>query len=442
VAPVTDTGGRSKGQWVGVGIILAVAWLFLVIGVFGVYLHRSLYNEGVFTKRVTAVLAEPDVQTAVAKQVANQVVQAVPDAVIARPLIESAAQVVVAEPAFQTILVTALRGFHAVLLDPRTEQIVLRIEGAPELIQKTLEPFDPKIAAQLSGVASTELAALPDPGPALRLVQIGAELGPFAWVAIVLGLLLGAGAVLISPDRRRGGITALLVLAVVGLTIVFLLGLMRVGLAAGTAGNPVLSIGLGGVFEGLFGDLRRTGYIVAAVGIVAAVVLWSLRRTLPYALEAGERARELGAASAALAAEKAASASAAAHSAVGSAAEHARDLPGGETATTAAAVTGTAVAEEIAVVERAVEAQDLMLALKQGVRRLIVPAASTQGRLLQGAIVLVLGIAVLFAWSTVVDVLVIALGLALIALALNRVLLIVFEHRARREAERTIESGS
>lgn len=439
---MTEANGRSTGHWVGVGIILAVAWLFLVIGVFGVYLHRSVYNEGVFTKRVAAVLDEPAVQAAVATQISNEVVKAVPDAVIARPLIQSAAQAVVAEPAFQTILVTALRGFHAVLLDPRTEQIVLRIEGAPQLIQTTLQPFDPELAEQLSGAVSTELAALPDPGPTLRLVQIGSELGPVAWVALILGLVIGAGGVLIAPDRRRGAIAALLALAIVGLTVVFLLGLMRVGLAAGTAGNPVLSEGLGGVFDGLFGDLRRTGYIVAAIGIVAAVVLWSLRRTLPYALEAGERARELGAASASVAAEKAASASAAARSAVDSAAGHARDIPGEQAATAAATSAGTAVAEKTAAVEHAFEAQDLMLAVKHGVRKLVMPASSTKGLLLQGAIALVIAIGVLFAWSTVVDVLVIALGLALIALALNRILLVVFEHRGRREAEQAIESGS
>jgi hypothetical protein len=112
------------------------------------------------------------------------------------------------------------------------------------------------------------------------------------------------------------------------------------------------------------------------------------------------------------------------------------------TAAAPAVPAGVAVAERQAPAARTLEAQDLMLAVKVGVQRLVVPAASAQGRLLQGAVALVIAIAVLFAWATVVDVLVIALGLGLIALALNRVLIVVFAHRERRESEKTIESGS
>ena len=98
----------SKGAWAGVVVILIVAWLFLLLGVLGIYLHRTLYNQEVFTSRMTSVLEQPTTQTALATALTDVVIQQVPKAVIARPIIQSAAQTVVAEPAFTKIIVAAL----------------------------------------------------------------------------------------------------------------------------------------------------------------------------------------------------------------------------------------------------------------------------------------------------------------------------------------------
>ncbi len=87
-----------------------------------------------------------------------------------------------------------------------------------------------------------------------------------------------------------------------------------------------------------------------------------------------------------------------------------------------------------------------MLAVRGGVMRLLVPAESNSGRLLQGGVALVIGLAILFAWSTVISVLIFALGLGLLALALNRVLIVIFAYRANRALESanqlTVGAGS
>ena len=90
-----------RAAWIGVGVILLLGWLLLVLGVVGVYMHRTLYDEGVFAKRVTAVVEQPGVQTAVATALSDAVIKEVPKAVISRPVIQSAAQDDVAQPAFK-----------------------------------------------------------------------------------------------------------------------------------------------------------------------------------------------------------------------------------------------------------------------------------------------------------------------------------------------------
>ncbi len=397
---------RSRGHWVGVGAILVIAWLFVVIGVIGIYMHRSLYNEQAFSKRVTAVLAEPGVQAAVATELTNEIVKAVPKAIIARPIIQSAAETVVAEPAFTEIVSAALVKFHAILLDPETASIVFRIEGAPQLLQERIAPFDEQLAVAVGSAASAQLAKLPNPGPAFRAIQLGADLGPVAWIVAFLGLGLMALAAVIAPRRRSGAISALVTLALAGLGVVLILGFVRIGLNAATADNQVMNEAAAGIFAGLFGTLRTIGWVIAAIGVIGAVVVWSLRWTMPVAAGA---AGQVGGAAAGAAGQ------------LGSAA--------GDAAGALTAGAGSAVAT---MGERKVAADDLMIAARNGVRRLFVPAASTQGKLLQGLVALVIAVLVLFAWSVVVDVLIIAIALGLFALALNRVLLVVFEHRQSR----------
>ena len=400
----------SNGRWLGVGAILCVGWLLFVLGVMGVYMHRSLYNEAVFSKRVAAVLDQPGVQRAVATQLTDVVIKQVPDAVIARPLIQSVVELVVAEPAFQKLVLVSLGKFHSILLNPETANIVFTIEGAPQLIEQTLRPFDQKLAVSIGNATSAQLARIPNPGPAFRLIQLGSNLGPAAWVVGLLGLGLMAIAALTAPSRRRGAITALVVLALAGLGIVFILGLVRIGLGAATVNDPVLSDAAAGIFEGLFGDLRRIGYVIAAIGVVAAAVFWSLRFTLPVAASAGARALE--------------GASEAGHAAMGAAGNALADA--GSTAAERAQSTSRVLRQ------RELQAQDLTVAALGGVRRLLVPAKSKQGLILQGVVALGISAAVLFAWATVVDVVVLALGLGLAALALNRILIVLVAWRGQR----------
>ena len=384
---MSDPRPRSGGHWAAVIVLLVVAWLFVLLGAVGVYLHRTIYDEQVFSKRVTAVLQEPGVQAAVATELTDAIVKEVPKAVVARPLIQSAAQTVVAEPAFTKIVTVALVKFHDLLLDPRTAKVVFTIEGAPQLIQSTIAPYDEQLAVAVGNAATAELAKLPDPGPAFRLLQLGAELGPVAWVVLVLGLGLGVLAALIAPSRRRGAIAASIALVAVGLGVALILGAVRVGLGSATAADPILNEAATGVFNGLFGDLRHIARITAIVGAIAAVLIWSLRWTAPIAVGA---------------------------------AGHARDAAGG-----AAHAAG----------DRRIEVADVTAILRRGADRALTPAATTWGRILQGVGALALALLVLFQWHLVVDVIVLAIAIALIALALNRLLYVLLERRAERVAD-------
>ena len=435
VPPMTDRPKASRWRKTGIVALLFVGWLLVTLGVVGVYLQRSLYNSDAFASRVSAVISEPDVQNAVATQLTTAIVERVPKAAIARPLIQSAAMTIVTEPAFKNILTQALVRFQKVLVDPNTASLVFKVEGAPQMIQEALSGIDPQLAAAVSEAAATELAKIPNPGPAFRLIQLGAQVGPIAWGVILLGLILGGVASFVSPNRRRGLITSLVVLAAAGLGLVLILALARIGLVTATASQPVLSEALGGAFQGLFGELRRVAYWIGAIGLVASVIVWSLRFTLPVASSAAARARESASGALDVASDK-----------VGGALSSTSDSATGALTAGSAAATATTGSAVEAAGHRSVEAQDLMVVIRSGFHRLLVPAATNQGRLIQGSIALVIGLLILFAWSIVIDVIVFALGLGLLALALNRILLVIFSHRAQRalaaEQQTAVGAGS
>lgn len=382
MAAVEETKKGSKGAWAGVVVILIVAWLFLLLGVLGIYLHRTLYNEQVFTKRMTSVLEQPSTQTAIATELTDVVIKEVPKAVIARPIIQSAAATIVAEPAFTKIIVAALSELHAALLNPETANLVFKVEGAPQLLEQAIAPYDAEIAKQVGAAADAQLAKLPNLGPAFRLIQLGADLGPVSYVIVLLGLVLLVVAALIAPARRKGVISGCITFGVTGITLAIVLNLVNWGLDSVTANDLVLNEAAQGIFTGLFGDLLQIARVIAIVGVIAAVIVWSLRWTAPLATSAADKALDSGVANAA----------------------------GG----------------------RKLEVMDVVGVAKAWGSKAITPAESTWGKVLQFAALLVVALLVLFKWNLIVDLFILVVAVLLLALAANRLMILIL---GRREAK-------
>ena len=389
MSAVEESRKGSKGAWAGVVVILIVAWLFLLLGVLGIYLHRTLYNQQVFTERMTSVIEQPATQTAIATEVTDVVIKEVPKAVIARPIIQSAAETIVAEPAFTTIIVAALGKLHQALLDPETANLVFKVEGLPQLLQQTIEPYDAEIAAKVGAAADTELAKIPNLGPAFRMIQLGADLGPVSYIVVLLGLILLAVAALIAPVRRKGVIAGCLTFGIMGITLAIVLNLVDWGLGTATANDFVLNQAAQGIFDGLFADLIHISHVIAIVGVIAAVLVWSLRWTAPLAAGAADKALDSNAAAAA----------------------------GG----------------------RKLEVMDVLGVAKEWGSKAITPAESAWGKVLQLVAILVIAFLILFKWNLIVDLFILVVAVLLLALAANRLMILIL---GRREAKATAAAPS
>ena len=387
MAAVEETKKGSKGAWAGVVVILIIAWLFLLLGVLGIYLHRTLYNQEVFTKRITSVLEQPATQTALATELTDVVIKEVPKAVIARPIIQSAAETIVAEPAFTKIIVAAVGKFHQALLNPDTASLVFKVEGAPQLLEQTIAPYNAEIAAKVGAAADTQLASIPNLGPAFRLIQLGADLGPVSYIIVILGLILLAVAALIAPVRRKGVIAGCLVFGITGITLAIVLNLVDWSLGSATANDFVLNQAAQGIFDGLFSDLIHIAHVIAIVGVIAAVLVWSMRWTAPLAASAADKALDSDAAAAA----------------------------GG----------------------RKLEVMDVLGVAKAWGSKAMTPAESGWGKILQLVALLVVAYLLLFQLSIILDLVVLVIAVLLLALAANRLMILILGRRAKHD-----ESGA
>jgi hypothetical protein len=189
-------------------------------------------------------------------------------------------------------------------------------------------------------------------------------------------------AALIAPARRKGVISGCITFGVTGITLAIVLNLVNWGLDSVTANDLVLNEAAQGIFTGLFGDLLQIARVIAIVGVIAAVIVWSLRWTAPLAASAADKALDSDAAAAA----------------------------GG----------------------RKLEVMDVVGVAKAWGSKAITPAESTWGKVLQFAALLVVALLVLFKWNLIVDLFILVVAVLLLALAANRLMILIL---GRREAK-------
>ena len=254
-------------------------------------------------------------------------------------------------------------------------------------MRATIAPYNAEIAAKVGAAADAKLAEIPNLGPAFRVIQLGADLGPVSYIVVLLGLILLAVAALIAPVRRKGVIAGCLTFGITGITLAIVLNLVNWGLDTATANDFVLNQAAQGIFDGLFSDLLHISHVIAIVGVVVAVIVWSLRWTAPLAASAADKALDSDAAAAA----------------------------GG----------------------RKLEVMDVLAVAKAWGTKAISPADSTWGKVLQFVALLVVALLILFKWNLIVDLFILVIAVLLLALAANRLMILILSRRSGQD-----ESGA
>jgi hypothetical protein len=255
------------------GIIFVVG---IVGGVISIYASRTLFNEEMFSARVSDSLAEPHIARVVANQVTDQIVAMRRDLTPYRPVLLSVVERVITSPPFRAMVKLAAKKLHPALIT-HGESLTLAVQDLGLIVRNALSLY-PQIADKVPAQAQIALGAgetQPLGKNLLRVLQVGHRMQRRALVWPSLGILMGILGLVLS--RRKD---AYLLRVGLGLTIVALLvaAVARFGgyIVAGLTRSPVLSDLITGSWLVFLAPLALRMLVLAALGIVLVAAVTSL----------------------------------------------------------------------------------------------------------------------------------------------------------------------
>jgi hypothetical protein len=200
---VTSASGLRVRR-VGSLVLVVAATVALVGAVLTGYASRALFDSDQLSNRATSALEDAAVREAIATKVTDDVVIAAErDLIGLRPLIQGIAGQVVGSGAFRSLFHRAVRDLHRAVFDRDQNTALLTIADVGAVIKEALERVQPRAAERIPAAADARIVREDPPQVVVDLARAADRVRAAAvWLA-VLAALLAAGALVVSPDRRR-----------------------------------------------------------------------------------------------------------------------------------------------------------------------------------------------------------------------------------------------
>ena len=238
-------GKLSRGRRIGVWALVILASIIGVVSILTTFVNRQLLDNGSWNKASAKVIQDPQVRSAVATQLVNQLYNNVDvSAQLETRLPKNLQQL--AAPAAGALREPATKAVEYLLAQPRFQQLF--VDASTVAHQKLVNVLENKTGAGIdtgNGEVTLDVSQL--------LTQLGLELG--VPQSALDNLPANAGVITIMSSDQLGyaqqGIRAVKVLSVWLLVLVFLLYGLAVYLARGERRKTLLHVGWGVVVVGL-----------------------------------------------------------------------------------------------------------------------------------------------------------------------------------------------
>jgi hypothetical protein len=245
--------------------------------VFG-YASTALFDSDSFADRATAALDDEAVQSEVGVLVTdNLVLKASADLVAVRPLIESVVSGIVGGGAFQGLFRKAVDDVHRAAFKRDQDSATLTLGDIGEVVRGAIQAFRPQLAQQIKAKAGVDIASIKPPAWVAKLAQVADAVGILWLILLAVGVILAAGAMWLSPDRRRTVLQLGVAIAIAGVAGAVALGVGRALVLRGIDESGVRDA-IDAVWGIFLDDLRTALYLLAACGAVIAAAASSLVR--------------------------------------------------------------------------------------------------------------------------------------------------------------------
>lgn len=241
----------------------------MLVGLVSGVINRQVLDANRFADHVDAIRADPEVARQVGDLLTDQLLEAEPDLVIFRPLIEAASATLVASSTLDPVVRTTVAPLHRALTTGDDDQIVLRVADVGALLVAAINSLSPELRATIPADLDVQLSRIGGHELPTDLIGVTHLVGILSWLLPALGLVLLAGAgVMRARDARQIGRSVgqgLLVTAGV-LAALLVLGAW---LARSVYGSGVTRT----VLAVAWGELDESFWLAAAVAAAAGLLL-------------------------------------------------------------------------------------------------------------------------------------------------------------------------
>ncbi|MBM3660977.1 MAG: hypothetical protein FJW95_15950, partial [Actinobacteria bacterium] len=139
-----------RARRIGAAVFAVLTAILLFLSSLGIWADRHLLDSPRFTRSANGVLDDPDVQSALAVAITDQISQAAgTDLRVVQPFISSIVTGVVQSSQFQSVFDAAVLRAHEAVVGGGARDAVLNLTDVVDRVRATIEPIAPDIADKI-----------------------------------------------------------------------------------------------------------------------------------------------------------------------------------------------------------------------------------------------------------------------------------------------------
>jgi len=184
-------------------LLLVLGAATLLIGLISGVADRQLLDTTRFVSHADAVRRDPAVARQLAVRISDRLIEAEPDLVSVKPLLEGALQSAIVSPAFRGIFRTALEPLHQAWTGTAPSTIVLKVADLGAVIIAVTRVILPRISQRVPAGIEVRLARFGSGSASRNAVGAVRFVRLLSWLAPLLALACFGSVIGLSRGRRR-----------------------------------------------------------------------------------------------------------------------------------------------------------------------------------------------------------------------------------------------
>lgn len=258
--------GRSRAA-LGSRALLGLGAVLLALGLLAGIANRNLLDGGRFADHADALRKDPAVARQIGESITGALIDAQPNLIAVRPLLQTATTALVQSDAFSPIVRNAVRALHESLTG-RDGDISLRITDIATVVAAILPSVAPGIAVDLPADFAVTVERIGEHSAVQRAVRLASLSDVLSWLLPALAAVAFAAGWLAARDRPRAIALCGLAIAAAGA----LIGAVALAWAV-AASRADLDTWHGAVLAAGWGEFDGSLWTAAALTLAAGLLL-------------------------------------------------------------------------------------------------------------------------------------------------------------------------